>query len=369
MSEAEEDLATIVVGEQAPPEPVAAPEDWPLDDVCAAAVDRAREALLEEVDEAQIGEPLGAIAEGPLVVTHYFAGHVPGYTGWRWAVTVTRVPDSDHVTIDETALLPDGDALLAPAWVPWKQRVQSGDLGAGDVLVTEPDDPRLVAGLADNDEPEVDDELRPPQWEPGLGRVRMLSPEGRREAAHRWYREVGPRSSIARAADLQCATCGFLMLIGGPLGQAFGVCANGFSPVDGRIVAMTFGCGAHSETVEKPAVGVAEVIVDEVGYDAMADVEEPEQAEVEEPEQAEVQEPEQAEVEEPGATGEEGTGDEPVVQAGDEQPLPRAGEQPAAEEQEPETDGDRPADEGPPEPGAQPDQGDQSVDMKAEEGA
>jgi hypothetical protein len=239
----------------------------------------ARQALLAEVPEGQIGQPIGAIAEGPLVVTHYFAGLVPGYTGWRWAVTLTRAPDSEHVTVHETALLPDGDALLAPAWVPWKQRIQSGDLGAGDVMVTEADDARLIAGLTDNDLPEADeDHLRPEQWELGLGRMRMLSPEGRREAAHRWYRESGPRSPVARAADLKCASCGFLLLIGGPLGQAFGVCANGYSPADGRIVAMTFGCGAHSETVERAADTAGDVVVDEMGYDALDQVAEPEEA-------------------------------------------------------------------------------------------
>lgn len=281
----DEELVTVLVGDHADvaaPEPVV--EDWPLDPVCAAAVDLARQALLDEADEAQVGDHLSAVAEGPLVVTHYFAGNVVGYTGWRWAVSVTRAPDSDDVTVDETALLPDGDALLAPAWVPWKQRIQSGDLKAGDVMVTEPDDPRLVAGLTENDSVEQDSDLRPPQWELGLGRVRMLSPEGRREAAHRWYREVGPRSPVARAADLHCATCGFLLLIGGPLGQAFGVCANGFAPVDGRIVAMTFGCGAHSETTEKPAVAVADVVVDEVGYDDLPQAEGEPQGELEEAE-------------------------------------------------------------------------------------
>lgn len=289
----DEELVTVVVGEFTEAAAQEAPEDWPLDPVCAAAVDAARQALLEEADEAQVGEHLAAVAEGPLVVTHYFAGHVAGYTGWQWAVTVTRAPDSEDVTIDETALLPDGHALLAPAWVPWKQRIESGDLKAGDVMVTEIDDPRLVAGLTDNDAPEEDEDLRPPEWELGLGRVRMLSPEGRREAAHRWYREVGPRSPIARAADLECSTCGFLMLIGGPLGQAFGVCANGYSPVDGRIVAMTFGCGAHSETTEKPAVGVAETVIDEVGYDEFA----AEQAEAEPEAEPAEPEGEQAEAE------------------------------------------------------------------------
>lgn len=264
-----EDVATIVVGEQRAVQVVQTP-DWPLDEVCAGAADLARAALLEEVDSAQVGEPLGLIGEGPLVVTHYFEGDVPGYHGWRWAVTVTRAPDTDQVTIDETALIPDVDALLAPVWVPWKNRVQSGDLGAGDVLVTAPDDPRLVPGMSNNDTVHPEDELDPALWEIGLGRLRILSPEGRREAAHRWYREAGPRSPIARAAEMQCATCGFLLLIGGPLGQAFGVCANGFAPVDGRIVAMDFGCGAHSETVQAATVPVADIVVDEVGYDEMA---------------------------------------------------------------------------------------------------
>lgn len=277
-------VLTVVIGdEHTDDSPRAVPggaRDWDLDDVCAAAVEAARAALLEEADEAVIGEHLGVLAEGPLVVTHYFAGMVPGYTGWRWAVTVTRAPDSDTITVDETALLPDGDALLAPVWLPWKQRIQPGDLGTGDVLVTESDDPRLLPGMGTNDVPDDDDDqMRPLQWELGLGRVRVLSPEGRREAAQRWYREVGPRSPSARNSELECASCGFLVLIGGPMGQAFGVCANGYSPVDGRVVAMTSGCGAHSETIQIPPVAVAEIVIDEAGYDDMGAMpDEPEDA-------------------------------------------------------------------------------------------
>lgn len=265
-NEPDEGLVTIVVGDDHPGEPVdPAVGRWETDPVCADAVDLARAALLEEADATLVGEHCGIVADGPLVVTHLFAGLVPGYAGWRWAVTVTRAPDSQTVTIDETALLPDGDALLAPAWVPWKKRIQPGDLGAGDVLVTEAGDPRLVPGFA-GDEPD-DEQLRPVHWELGLDRVRVLSPEGRREAAQRWYREVGPRSSTARASDLTCRNCGFFLLIGGPLGQAFGVCANGYSPADGRVVANTFGCGAHSETTQRPVAAVSETVVDDSGYD------------------------------------------------------------------------------------------------------
>ncbi len=272
-----EDLVTMTVGHDREPEveieQIPADQSWPVDEVCAASIDLARAALVAEASEDLVGEHVGLVADGPLVVTHYFRGSVPGYTGWRWAVCVTRAPDSDVVTVDETALLPDADALLAPAWVPWKQRVESGDMGAGDVMVTEADDPRLVAGMAENDVPEFDDELRPPQWEIGLGRVRILSPQGRRDAAQRWYREAGPRAASNRTGDLQCATCGFLVLIGGPLGQGFGACANGYSPADGRIVALNFGCGAHSEMPQSASVQVAETVIDEIGFDDLGPAE------------------------------------------------------------------------------------------------
>lgn len=273
----DEGLLAVVIGERRDEVVEQSPADvsWRVDELCAGAIELARDVLLEEVGAEVVGDHIGVVADGPMVVTHYFKGSVPGYTGWQWSVTVTRAPDSDHVTVDETALLPDGSTLLAPAWVPWRQRIEAGDLGTGDVLVTDADDPRLVPGMSDNDvpDPHPDDELRPEPWELGLGRERVLSPEGRREAAQRWYREVGPGAGLARGTDLQCATCGFLLLIGGPLGQGFGVCANGYSPVDGRIVALNFGCGAHSETRERPSVGVAETVIDEMSYDDMGPAE------------------------------------------------------------------------------------------------
>lgn len=297
MDEPDEDLMVVVVGDAEQPQgepvvpaadaPDAPAEPWQTDEICAGAVDLARAALVEEASDEVVGEHVGLVADGPLVVTHFFRGTVPGYAGWQWAVSVTRAPDSDHVTIDETALLPDGDALLAPAWVPWKQRIESGDLGTGDVMVTEPDDPRLVPGMADNDLPDADDDLLPPQWELGLGRVRMLSPQGRRDAAARWYRDAGPRASAVRSTGLHCATCGFLVLIGGPLGQGFGICANGFSPADGRAVALNFGCGAHSEMPATASVQVAETVIDEIGFDDLGPVEAEPDAPVEAGEQPE----------------------------------------------------------------------------------
>ncbi|GAB3217225.1 hypothetical protein GCM10027452_39920 [Micromonospora halotolerans] len=153
-----------------------------LDQVCAAAVDVAR-AAITEVDPADVGDHLQAVAEGDRLVTHYFECRLAGYRGWRWAVTVTRVPRSRTVTICETVLLPGADALLAPGWLPWQERLKPGDLGPGDLLPTPTDDERLAPGYLLSDDPAVEETA----WELGLGRARVMSREGRTDAAQRWY--------------------------------------------------------------------------------------------------------------------------------------------------------------------------------------
>ena len=266
---------------EAPAEPAAAaPGERPLepaveptvaaepDPVCAAAVEPARAAAVEvaaEVGPDVVGEHLGAEAEpardGELVVTHSFAAQQAGYRGWRWAVTVARAPGTDDVTVDEVVLLPGSEALLAPAWVPWSERVQPDDLGPGDVLPPAPDDPRLVPSYEDVDAEELPFDLH---RDLGLGRRRVLSAEGRELAAERWFDgEQGPFSPRAKAAPGRCGDCGFLVPVAGRLGRTFGVCANALAPDDGRVVALLHGCGAHSETVSTSAhASTTELVVE-----------------------------------------------------------------------------------------------------------
>lgn len=219
-----------------------------LDSVGAEAVDAAREALLELVAADDVGEHLGHEADGAKVVTHLFDCTRKGYRGWRWSVTVARAPRQKTVTIDEVVLLPGEDAILAPEWVPWKERIRPGDLSPGDLLPTEDDDPRLVPSLTGVDD-EIDPEaLKTVSDELGLGRERVLSVEGREAAAQRWYDgSHGPDATIAQSAPASCGTCGFLVKMSGPLGRVFGVCANAFANDDGRVVSYDHGCGAHSE--------------------------------------------------------------------------------------------------------------------------
>jgi len=111
--------------------------------------------------------------------------------------------------------------------------------------------------------------LQPGEWEIGLGRARVLSPLGRDDAAERWVSgDFGPTAPIARQSAAECSTCGFMLPMGGPLGQAFAVCANQMSPADGHVVSLAFGCGAHSETETEPEARPA-AAHDELGWDPL----------------------------------------------------------------------------------------------------
>ena len=228
-----------------------------VDAVLADAVDVARDALREAVGEAAYGDPLGATAEEDRVLTHYFEARLPGYRGWRFAVTVARAPRSKNVTVNEVVLLPGADALLAPPWLPWKDRVAKEDLGPGDLMPVTEDDPRLVPGYLVGDaalDASSARDAREVVRELGLGRERVLSVTGRDLAAQRWYDGGnGPAAPIAQAAPAACGTCGFLVRLSGPLRAAFGVCANEYSPSDGQVVSYDHGCGAHSDVRLDPS--------------------------------------------------------------------------------------------------------------------
>ncbi len=205
-----------------------------------------------------VGEHLGVVAEleADRVVTHRFASNARGYRGWQWSVTLARAPRSKKITVDEVVLLPGDGAILAPAWVPWSERILPGDLSVSDVLPTPADDIRLIPSYLGSDDPTAEDPgVEPIAFELGVGRVRILSRAGRLEAADRWHTgEYGPATPMARHAPGECASCGYFLPIAGSMRLLFGACANVMSPADGRIVSADYGCGAHSEALAEPVV-------------------------------------------------------------------------------------------------------------------
>ncbi|WP_374968149.1 DUF3027 domain-containing protein [Terrabacter sp. BE26] len=243
---------------------VAAPKS---DAVLLSAADLARSILEEVAEPGTIGAHLGMELLEERLGMHWFECTSPGYRGWKWGVSVARAPRAKVATVCETNLLPGPDAILAPEWLPYADRLAPGDLGAGDELPYRADDPNLEFGFEATGDEEVDQMAI---FELGLGRPRVLSAQGRLAAAARWYfGDNGPRSEIAAKAPAQCTTCGYFVPMAGALRVTFGVCANEWSPSDGRVVSLDHGCGAHSETdIELPEpTPVGEPIVDEFAVD------------------------------------------------------------------------------------------------------
>ncbi|MFD7842266.1 DUF3027 domain-containing protein [Nocardia sp. NPDC059764] len=213
--------------------------------ILAEAVQLARRALLD-LEPVGVGAHLGVTGEDESSATHRFEATLPGYHGWQWAVVVAAPPEATVATVSESALLPGPDALVAPDFIPWDQRIRPGDLAPGDLLAPPANDPRLVPGYVATGDPAVDEVA----LEIGLGRPRVLSREGREEAADRWFSEFGPDTDMARSAPSTCGRCGFYLPLAGSLRAAFGVCGNAMG-ADGHVVHVAYGCGAHSD-VELP---------------------------------------------------------------------------------------------------------------------
>ena len=254
----------------------------------------ARSVAMTVADEPdQVGRLTRSIDEDDHVTDFRFESKKRGYEGWEWSVTLYHDTDIDEWTVNESSLVPTDQALMPPAWVPWKDRLLPTDLSVTDSIGTEPDDSRLEDGFrrtepsAATPTPNADQAQAEEQGEDGrtqakddvsvqtgdttdnpedasvtsaqdledsveefmLSRRHVLSPLGRDQTAKRWYEGPhGPKAlSTKTAAGNLCSTCGFFVPLKGDFDRMFGVCANKWSPDDGRVVSLDHGCGEHSE--------------------------------------------------------------------------------------------------------------------------
>ncbi|QYN60653.1 DUF3027 domain-containing protein [Bifidobacterium asteroides] len=264
-----------------------------------------RVALSVAADSDEVGGLVDRTLIGDGVWDYRFASAIKGYEGWQWSVTLYRDEDAGTWTVDESSLVPTDAALQPPAWVPWKDRLLPSDLSVTDAMGTDPADPRLTAGykpaqarpqnsevqptsedneegqkasapvdadgavfrLADRSGDEKDVREQEPDGQVSFGaqtssddldeavdrfaltRRHLMTAEARSATAKRWYEgQHGPKSLSTRTAKGKaCETCGFMIPLAGDLGSMFGVCANRWSPDDGRVVSLDHGCGEHSE--------------------------------------------------------------------------------------------------------------------------
>ena len=255
----------------------------------------AQAVAIEVADEdSQVGDFVEAIDLGDNVTDFRFETRVRGYEGWQWSVTLYHDVELDHWTVNESSLVPTDKALRPPEWIPWKDRLEPTDLAVTDSIGTDPDDPRMEEGFrktepaetgenvssdaesaettnaSDNAETDADgaagsqgesaaasvtseEDIDEAVEEFDLSRRHVLTPLGRSQTAKRWYEGPrGPKSLSTKTSDGNpCSTCGFFIPLKGELNLLFGVCANKWSPDDGRVVSIDHGCGEHSE-IEPP---------------------------------------------------------------------------------------------------------------------
>lgn len=255
----------------------------------------AQAVAIEVADEdSQVGDFVEAIVLGDNVTDFRFETRVRGYEGWQWSVTLYHDVELDHWTVNESSLVPTDKALRPPEWIPWKDRLEPTDLAVTDSIGTDPDDPRMEEGFrkvepaeqgenvssdaesaettdaGDNGETDADgvggsqdesaaasvtseEDIDEAVEEFDLSRRHVLTPLGRSQTAKRWYEGPrGPKSLSTKTSDGNpCSTCGFFIPLKGELNLLFGVCANKWSPDDGRVVSIDHGCGEHSE-IEPP---------------------------------------------------------------------------------------------------------------------
>ena len=75
------------------------------------AADFARAAALEDAKNVKfVGTQISVESDDEHVVTYLFEAFLPGYVGWRWAVTVAKVDEKSSPTICDVVLLPGADA-------------------------------------------------------------------------------------------------------------------------------------------------------------------------------------------------------------------------------------------------------------------
>ena len=114
-------------------------------------------ALGEITDPEDVGPLLDAEVVEPGVVDLRFACLLPGYAAWHWTVSTTDLPGSEP-TVLEVELLPGADALLAPPWTPWTERLAEWRRQHPDELHPGEDDPEDEADAAADEDEDLDED-------------------------------------------------------------------------------------------------------------------------------------------------------------------------------------------------------------------
>jgi hypothetical protein len=124
------------------------------------ALEQVARAALETITPADTIGAVRSSEESDGIATVRFGSNLPGYVGWDWVASLAV--DGKSTTVLETELLAGDNAIQAPDWVPWADRLREYEesiaAGIEEAIVVVPDDEiDELDELDDNDDD--DDEL------------------------------------------------------------------------------------------------------------------------------------------------------------------------------------------------------------------
>jgi hypothetical protein len=74
-------------------------------------------------DKNELGLFIESVDEGGGNTTYLFESKKLGYQGWRWSVTIFQLDPHSEPSLCEVVMIPGGESLIAPSWVPWSERL------------------------------------------------------------------------------------------------------------------------------------------------------------------------------------------------------------------------------------------------------
>lgn len=120
--------------------------------------DLASDILRAELEEGTYGDFVSATEPSKGVIELRFDCLMRGYKNWHWVVTLTQPDKRKPATFSEINLLASEDALLAPKWVPWSERLAEfrKQLREEGRAKTDAEADELIKSLVVSDDPQSD---------------------------------------------------------------------------------------------------------------------------------------------------------------------------------------------------------------------
>jgi len=123
----------------------------------SALLELAKAAAADFAKPNALGDFVESVEEEPGVTTFMWQSTHAGYLGWRVAAIVAHFGGDEPATVSEVLLVPGADALVAPDWVPWSERLADYQALQAELEKQAALDAELAAAEGDDSE-DADDE-------------------------------------------------------------------------------------------------------------------------------------------------------------------------------------------------------------------